>query len=199
MRPSMVGALFVLLGIILLQVASADKRGSCPNITPRCAFIKNTCKSDENCPGNKKCCNICGYNCEDPVPDKKGKCKFYETFAPCQSITRKCKGDAFCPGKQKCCNVRCTMKCDDPQYKRGSCPNIQTTCDKPIENTCKNDQDCEEDEKCCDICGYNCQKPVPGMSWHPQSALHSTRTSQDDNPTTAAGSSATNWNKPTVE
>ncbi|PIO23456.1 hypothetical protein AB205_0086410 [Aquarana catesbeiana] len=70
MRPSTVGALFILLGIILLQAASADK---------------------------------------------KGQCKFYETFAPCQSITRKCHGDAFCPGKQKCCNVHCTMKCDDPR------------------------------------------------------------------------------------
>ncbi|XP_077345448.1 uncharacterized protein LOC143989249 isoform X4 [Lithobates pipiens] len=197
MRPSMVGALFVLLGIILLQVASADKSGSCPNITPRCAFIKNTCKSDENCPGNKKCCNICGYNCEDPVPDKRGSCP---NITPrCAFIKNTCKSDENCPGNKKCCNI-CGYNCEDPvPDKRGSCPNIQTTCDKPIENTCKNDQDCEEDEKCCDICGYNCQKPVPGMSWHPQSALHSTRTSQDDNPTTAAGSSATNWNKPTVE
>ncbi|XP_077341360.1 uncharacterized protein LOC143986826 [Lithobates pipiens] len=205
MRPSTVGALFVLLGIILLQVTSAEKIGSCPHVYVRCSSVNNTCKIDEDCLRDQKCCEICGYNCEDPVaekpgscpniqkcdkpientckndqdceedekccdvcgyncqkpvPDKEGECQFYETFAPCTSITRECEGDAFCPDKQKCCNVYCTMKCDDPQYKPGTCPNIKANC-ASVKNTCKSDQDCDGNKKCCNLCGYNCQKPVP--------------------------------------
>ncbi|XP_040203981.1 auswaprin-a-like [Rana temporaria] len=77
MRPSTVGALSVLLGIILLQaVSSAEKSGLCPYVgVPntimlfRCLSVNDTvCKNDEDCEGQQKCCSeSCVNRCRDPV------------------------------------------------------------------------------------------------------------------------------------
>ncbi|XP_040203976.1 omwaprin-a-like [Rana temporaria] len=74
MRPSTVGFLSVLLGIILLQAASsAEKSGQCPynkmNALVFCGtFDKTACNTDENCEGQQKCCReLCKYKCQEPV------------------------------------------------------------------------------------------------------------------------------------
>ncbi|XP_073480889.1 WAP four-disulfide core domain protein 12-like [Aquarana catesbeiana] len=115
MRPSKVGALFILLGIILLQVASAERIGSCPHVYVRCTSVKNTCKIDEDCLGDQKCCETCGYNCEDPVPDKSGSCPNIksECTTPIENIENTCKNDQDCDGDEKCCQT-CGYNCHKP-------------------------------------------------------------------------------------
>ncbi|XP_040203352.1 WAP four-disulfide core domain protein 12-like [Rana temporaria] len=74
MRPSTVGFLSVLLGIILLQAASsAETIGQCPyykmNELVRCdSYDTTACKTDDNCGGLQKCCReICTFKCKYPV------------------------------------------------------------------------------------------------------------------------------------
>ncbi|XP_073485096.1 supwaprin-a-like [Aquarana catesbeiana] len=116
MRPFTVGALFILLGIILLQAAFADKEGKFKyyeTFAP-CRIVERECEGDASCPGRQKCRKVkCTMKCVDPKY-KEGKCK-YNIFAPCRIEQGQCEEDESCPGKQKCCNVRCAMRCVDPE------------------------------------------------------------------------------------
>ncbi|MEE6473447.1 hypothetical protein FKM82_010033 [Ascaphus truei] len=65
----------LLLGLVLLSVATwaADgpvKLGKCPPITMLCVqhLPEPTCECDSDCPGNQKCCNLCGIKCLNPLP-----------------------------------------------------------------------------------------------------------------------------------
>ncbi|XP_073485099.1 WAP four-disulfide core domain protein 12-like [Aquarana catesbeiana] len=80
MRPSMFGALSILLGIILLQAASfAEESGQCPyykkNELVKCgSFDKIACETDEDCGGQQKCCReLCTFKCKDPVEVKDSR------------------------------------------------------------------------------------------------------------------------------
>ncbi|XP_073485098.1 uncharacterized protein [Aquarana catesbeiana] len=163
MRPFTVGALFILLGIILLQVAFSDKEGKCKyseTFAP-CRILQRGCQGDGSCRGREKCCQAeCTMECVGPEY-KEAKCKYYDTFAPCRILQRGFQEDPSCPGKEKCCQVECAMKCVGPNFKPGSCPNRPSVCPTNIQNGCNTDQDCSGNRKCYHICGYRCTEPVP--------------------------------------
>ncbi|KAM9316952.1 uncharacterized protein PAF06_008045 isoform 2-T2 [Gastrophryne carolinensis] len=130
-------ALSFLLGLVLLQAASADTYGK--GIKP------GTYDSEIKRPG-----------------EKPGECVVYMTLIACKEDKNpNCTSDWDCEGSQKCCNVACKIKCDDPKPKPGSCPIPQTRCAPPFPiPKCKNDYDCDGKQKCCTPwCGKECTDP----------------------------------------
>uniref|UniRef100_A0A0B8RYU0 Waprin 1 n=1 Tax=Philothamnus irregularis TaxID=1899461 RepID=A0A0B8RYU0_9SAUR len=66
--------LLLLMAVILLGMSSAEveKAGSCPDMNqpiPPLGLCRTTCKTDSNCPEDKKCCqNGCGFmTCSRPL------------------------------------------------------------------------------------------------------------------------------------
>ncbi|XP_040203970.1 WAP four-disulfide core domain protein 8-like isoform X1 [Rana temporaria] len=162
MRPSAIGALSVLLGIILLQVAFAEKIGSCPRVYVRCSSDKNndTCKTDEDCLQDQKCCQTCGFNCEVPVSDKPGSCP--NIMVKCATpIEDTCKNDDDCEEDLKCCNL-CGYNCRKPvPDKEGQCKFYETFAPcSSVRKACKGDAFCPNKQKCCNVrCTMECDDP----------------------------------------
>ncbi|KFO30249.1 antileukoproteinase [Fukomys damarensis] len=123
--------LVVFLALGTLETLAAEgsrkrsqKAGACP---PRKQVVciryeKPECKSDWQCPGEKKCCtDYCGIKCLDPVDisksgrKKPGKCPV--TNAECLMLNPPnfCEKDGQCEGKLKCCKGMCGKACIPPQ------------------------------------------------------------------------------------
>uniref|UniRef100_A0A3B3ZH79 WAP domain-containing protein n=1 Tax=Periophthalmus magnuspinnatus TaxID=409849 RepID=A0A3B3ZH79_9GOBI len=96
------------------------KQGLCPS--PGAAGIcVTTCKSDEDCKGDDKCCsNGCGQTCQPPVTSnalfktKPGSCPHpIPHFKTCKKA---CSDDSQCPKNLKCCYSGCGLQCVPPAH-----------------------------------------------------------------------------------
>ncbi|XP_040282864.1 antileukoproteinase-like isoform X5 [Bufo bufo] len=70
------------------------------------------CKSDDDCPGKKKCCRFQGNRlCRNPIEEKPGTCPPPLTDCPSEMPPGICEVDSDCPGKLKCCFIDCSSLC----------------------------------------------------------------------------------------
>ncbi|XP_053317293.1 WAP four-disulfide core domain protein 5-like [Spea bombifrons] len=117
MNPAVVALLVGLsLCAAVAQVPGCKvKRGRCPPMLAKCALplSEPECQDDCICLGEKKCCELCGMKCLDPIEEKDGSCP--PPAALCSNVpsTEKCAKDADCPGRQKCCIRLCDYDCTD--------------------------------------------------------------------------------------
>uniref|UniRef100_A0A3Q2ZAD5 WAP four-disulfide core domain 2 n=2 Tax=Hippocampus comes TaxID=109280 RepID=A0A3Q2ZAD5_HIPCM len=119
---------------------------------------KRGCVSDQDCPGDHKCCV---FDCEDvcvaPSFNKPGVCP--DTTGQLGYCAFLCFDDRDCSDELKCCRNGCAgYNCMPPfQVKPGRCPLHQGTC---AEN-CFHDGQCAGDQKCCQTaCGLACSQPL---------------------------------------
>uniref|UniRef100_A0A671NVJ1 WAP four-disulfide core domain 2 n=1 Tax=Sinocyclocheilus anshuiensis TaxID=1608454 RepID=A0A671NVJ1_9TELE len=85
---------------VMFSVCITAKPGECP---PQSSgrLCTRSCRSDSNCPNNKKCCsNGCGRYCNAPYPVKPGQCPDPKNIPLC---AESCFHDGQCPATQKCC------------------------------------------------------------------------------------------------
>ncbi|XP_053316520.1 WAP four-disulfide core domain protein 3-like [Spea bombifrons] len=140
----------------------------CPPFDPAiCPLAKpgpDECKTDVQCPTDKKCCcSNCGWKCVPPVQVRPGRCPPILAKCKLPLLDPQCQNDTGCPGKQKCCNI-CGKSCWDPVEEPGGvCPLSEV---KPVGSLqcaavlCSRDLDCTADEKCClSGDGKTCVKP----------------------------------------
>uniref|UniRef100_UPI00358F4FAC uncharacterized protein isoform X2 n=1 Tax=Myxine glutinosa TaxID=7769 RepID=UPI00358F4FAC len=155
-----------------------EKPGECPD-PAHCIWDHwncKTCRCDDECPGNQKCCctkdgkRMCvepkghhhhhhppphhpHYPPHYPVPcyeDKCGECP-EPTHCTWNEHSRHCHRDCDCPGKQKCCVTKNNKRiCVEP--KTGSCH------EKPGE--CLDPAHCTWDHWNCKTC--RCDHECPG-------------------------------------
>jgi hypothetical protein len=127
------------------------KPGVCPSslgLDILCKRIIRSCKSDQDCVGDKKCCLLgCSAMCVDAVqpPNKTRDCNIkckpgfecQESPAPCLEIPN-----------QPCKPI---FKCV-PTVRPGACPDFPgfaTDCGFRIRRICKSDNECPWGHKCC--------------------------------------------------
>ncbi|XP_040203999.1 keratin-associated protein 10-7-like isoform X3 [Rana temporaria] len=152
------------------------KSGTCPVPVTACVISptslppKPLCTSDDDCPGEKKCCTPkCRQECTDPLPLKSGTCPISIARCAFPPPKPKCKNDSDCQGKQKCCTPVCGLECTNPVpvVKSGTCPAPVTPCvispfSPPPKPLCMSDDDCLGKKKCCkQKCRQECTDPLP--------------------------------------
>ncbi|XP_077345521.1 WAP four-disulfide core domain protein 2-like isoform X1 [Lithobates pipiens] len=169
--------LSILLGVLLLQVVTAElgKPGICPPTLKEC--LPWNCKEDSDCPGTKKCCETsCSSACQEPIEEvKPGTCPVVDPLAECLPTPKGCNVDSDCLGTMKCCKTSCSADCQEPiemvkdvgttmeLVKPGICPFVLHTgplC-YPGPPGCLIDSHCPGTMKCCVTgCSVSCQIPI---------------------------------------
>ncbi|XP_078504432.1 uncharacterized protein LOC144762993 [Lissotriton helveticus] len=159
--------------------AVTKKSGLCPTPPsyPTCATFPsrpmNICTSDQQCPGDEKCCEYgCRLQCKKPLQDKLGSCPAFD-----RSICRfarpapaECSSDSQCPGTQRCCcHGACRMECAETvSEKLGTCPLKPSDCKIPLPvQQCEDDSACKGKQKCCSQCGMKCIDPIENPGFCP--------------------------------
>ncbi|XP_053549341.1 WAP four-disulfide core domain protein 2 [Bombina bombina] len=151
----MLALLFLLISFCSLQISRTEKAGVCP---PPRYYIPNDlsdgdtwCKTDENCEGDKKCCEHAkGLICKTPAADRPGQCP--ECSKSGTQCPDSCTSDSECAQGLKCCFNECGLTCVPPPGETpGFCPAPTSPfigiCFMPCES-------CPEGQKCCP---YNCR------------------------------------------
>ncbi|XP_068135953.1 uncharacterized protein [Hyperolius riggenbachi] len=149
------------------------KPGRCPNVKAKCnlKLVSNNCRSDSECPGGQKCCNICGQTCWNPKPDPVGICPMNDvqpSEVACGSV--QCSRDVDCKPDEKCCPSGYSRTCVKPITDLiDVCPEFNSSIcmyAKPGPPQCHDDSMCTAPNKCCCVnCGLQCvapQKVKPG-------------------------------------
>ncbi|KAJ1158874.1 hypothetical protein NDU88_011547 [Pleurodeles waltl] len=156
-----------------------EKKGSCPlpPSYPTCTDFHspptNKCSTNQQCPGDEKCCEYgCRLQCKKPLQEKPGFCPafnrsncLFSTPAPAE-----CSSDNQCPGTQRCCcNGNCRMGCTKTvTVKPGTCPPPSAQCGLPLPaQQCEDDSDCPGRKKCCSQCGIRCTNPSENPGFCP--------------------------------
>ncbi|XP_077345522.1 uncharacterized protein LOC143989310 isoform X2 [Lithobates pipiens] len=159
--------LSILLGVLLLQVVTAElgKPGICPPTLKEC--LPWNCKEDSDCPGTKKCCETsCSSACQEPIEEvKPGTCPVVDPLAECLPTPKGCNVDSDCLGTMKCCKTSCSADCQEPieVVKPGTCPvnKNPVACRFNDYGSCDVDSDCLGTKKCCNLgCSYGCTEPA---------------------------------------
>ncbi|XP_029469246.1 WAP four-disulfide core domain protein 3 [Rhinatrema bivittatum] len=146
-----------------------EKPGICPGpryIQPKdsSSFCDKFCTSDENCPGNKKCCDEgCEKVCKPPAADKPGDCPARPTAVSSENCTEECTSDSECAGTLKCCFDTCGRKCLPPPGEApGFCPPNVLPPGIGATICLVNCTNCTEEEKCCPKgCSSVCTRVSP--------------------------------------
>ncbi|XP_078506258.1 uncharacterized protein LOC144764006 isoform X2 [Lissotriton helveticus] len=154
-----------------------EKKGSCPlpPTYPTCADFHspptNACSTDQQCPGEEKCCEYgCQLQCKEPLQDKRGFCPAFNgsscLFSP--PAPAECSSDKQCPGTQRCCcHGNCSMACTET-VKTGICPPPPALCGLQLPaQQCEDDRDCPGRKKCCSQCGIRCTNPSENPGFCP--------------------------------
>uniref|UniRef100_A0A3Q3EB87 WAP four-disulfide core domain 2 n=1 Tax=Hippocampus comes TaxID=109280 RepID=A0A3Q3EB87_HIPCM len=119
---------------------------------------KSGCVSDQDCPGDHKCCVFdCEDVCKPPAFNKPGVCP--DTTGQLGYCAFLCFDDRDCSDELKCCRNGCGgYNCMLPfKVKPGRCPLHQETC----VDHCFHDGQCPGDQKCCQAaCGHTCSQPL---------------------------------------
>ena len=155
----------------------AVKPGRCPwrrSILRFCLLGQDTCATDQECPGDNKCCHDgCSRSCASPVSEvKPGQCPKVDkkNGTVCNKMGDMCDKDADCPASRKCCDNGCQKDCTMPEsvraLKPGVCPQNSIFDPKlceSLKNECEVDGDCFGHLKCCfNGCHKECSAtPVP--------------------------------------
>ena len=140
----------------------SEKPGHCPwrrSVVRLCLLRADTCTSDQECPGDNKCCHDgCSRSCSRPISEvKPGTCPKVSQNRPfCDKRGDLCEKDTDCPGSRKCCHNGCQRDCTVPETMRKLKPGVCLKVDainpklcKSMKNECKLDGDCYGRLKCC--------------------------------------------------
>ncbi|KAM9315593.1 veswaprin-b-like isoform 1-T1 [Gastrophryne carolinensis] len=114
MKASTAVAFTLLLGMLLLQVATAvSKPGTCPQppatFAPCPKKLPQNCANDWICQDDLKCCKgACVYECVKPESNQECPNPI-PCFAP--DADPECKDDSECSPNEKCCVENCEQLC----------------------------------------------------------------------------------------
>nr|KAG5706901.1 hypothetical protein BaRGS_021407 [Batillaria attramentaria] len=138
-----------------------NKNGTCPSIVSigTCAVGRvSSCRHDDECPGNQKCCEGCGWRdrCMDPVFDQK-TCRYNnQTYQI---------GSVFRPDP---CRV-CTCNSSHGSMPHGVVECTKIVCPRVIPN-CRNVL--HPQDKCCPVCGDEPDSRFCGDTYTPPKFLN---------------------------
>ncbi|KAE8575489.1 hypothetical protein XENTR_v10003851 [Xenopus tropicalis] len=161
----------ILLSAVVLTESSRGikeprplKPGTCPPQRHKPAIFPfrcvSTCKNDDTCTGDKKCCfDNCQKICKPPAQERPGECPI-ETRSNATDCYDFCTDDNECSGGGKCCPSSCGRSCTSTvQVKKGFCQQEQLLkCSVMEADYCGSDKNCYRGEKCCPkLCRKECQ------------------------------------------
>jgi len=129
-----------------------------------------TCKTDDGCPGNKKCCARGGAKvCRSPDAPKVGTCPYFDKKKWGKIVKSKCDGDVECLDTKKCCqNEIGSFECTDPvatPLETSRCP-VPIMNEDPLAGVCADlctvGTRCSNGQICCrNGCGgTSCTDPI---------------------------------------